>query len=111
MTTKINVKMGDTAAAQSVALLDHDGVPATLTGATVVMQVSGHDTAIACTVVDAAEGRVAPGRGTLTPDAGKDFKEFDVEFEATFTDQTVQTFPERGYATLVVWRDLDPVDS
>ena len=52
---------------------------------------------------------INPGRGTLAPDAGDDSKDYDVEFEVTYSDATIQTFPEQGYAKLTVWRDLDAV--
>lgn len=110
MSVTIHIKMGDTAPAQAVALMGRNGPPADLTGATVVMQVRGLDgSSIACTVDSATDGTVNPGRGTLAPDAGDDSKDFDVEFEVTYSDATIQTFPEQGYAKLTVWRDLDSV--
>jgi len=106
----VHVKVGDTAPAQAVELLGRDGTPANLTGATVVMQVRGLEgSSIACTIDSAADGTVNPGRGTLAPDAGDDSKDYDVEFEVTYSDATIQTFPEQGYAKLTVWRDLDAV--
>lgn len=105
---QIVFKTGDTAAAQNLQLTDRDKAPVVLTAATAVMQVKGHDAEIACTLVDAATGIVSPGRGTLAPATGKDVKTFEAEIEVTFSDGTIQTYPEDGYFEVKVWSELDP---
>jgi hypothetical protein len=100
------LKTGDTAATQRVQLVGRDG-PAQLVGATVTMQVEDRpDVAFPVEVVDAAEGIVRVARGDLAPD-GRRVRRFMVEFQVTFADGTVQTFPEDGYQRLTVWSDLD----
>lgn len=105
---KITFKTGDTAAAQNVQLLDRNRDAVELTGATVVMQVKDHDSAISCEIIDAADGTVSPGRGGLEPDSNKTSKAFLAEFEVTFSDGSIQTYPERDYIEVEVWADLDP---
>jgi hypothetical protein len=109
MAVHVHMKMGDSAPGQPVQLIGTDGQPVNLSGATIVMHARGHDVAIPCDAADVADGTVYPSIGTLTPDEGYDSKEFDVEWEVSYLAGGVQTFPQRGYDKLTVWRDLDPV--
>ena len=105
MTRTLTVKSGDSGPTQTVRLDGRDG-PANLTGATVVMQVSGMETSVPCEIVDAEAGTVRPQRDGL-PVLSGDRMVVNVEFEVTFSDQSVQTFPEKSYLNLEVWSDLD----
>lgn len=105
--TKLVAKQGDTAPMQTVQLAGRDGT-ANLTGATVVMQLAGTDSPIPCDIIDAEQGTVRPSRdGLPTPPPSRSTIRVNVEFEVTYADETVQTFPEDGYLTLLVWTDLD----
>jgi hypothetical protein len=100
------LKTGDTAATQRVQLVGRDG-PAQLAGATVTMQVEDRpDLDFPVDIVDPAAGIVRVARGDLAPD-GRRVRRFMVEFQATYADGTIQTFPEDGYTRLTVWSDLD----
>ena len=103
----LTIKTGDTSPGPRVQLFGRDGTAADLTGATVVMQVEGRaDTSFPVTVVDAATGIVRVPRGDLTAPDGRR-KPYRVEFQVTYLDTTVQTFPETEYALLTVWSQLD----
>jgi hypothetical protein len=106
-TPTIIAKDGDTSPLQAVTLKGRDGTPADLTGATVVMQVDGQATSVACTVVDAAAGQVRPSRTNLPVPTALGRLIVKVEFEVTYADAVVQTFPESGYLHLQVYPDLD----
>lgn len=104
---KLVIKTGDTAPAQRIQLVGRDG-PTDLTGAQVVMQVRGRPgVSFPADVNDAETGIVFVPRGDLEPVNGRSV--FNVEFEVTFPDSTVQTFPEDGWIDLTVWSDLDGV--
>ena len=100
------IKTGDTSTGPRIRLVDRDGSPANLTGATVVMQVRNRPgEPFPTDVVDAEDGVVAVPRGDL--EGGSARQSWTVEFEVTYSDGTVQTFPEVGYLQLDVWSDLD----
>jgi hypothetical protein len=101
----IALKTGDTAPAQKVRLVGRDG-PVSLAGADVVMQVNGReDTPFPVTVDDAATGTVIVPRGDLDTQGTR--TRWQVEFQVTYANGDVQTFPEDGYLTVTVWTDLD----
>ena len=100
-------KTGDTSPGPRVQLFGRDGNAADLTGATVVMQVEGRaDTSFAVTVLDAATGIVRVPRADLAAPAGSRSR-YRIEFQVTYLDTTIQSFPENEYQTLTVWSDLD----
>ena len=99
-------KTGDTAPTQRLQLVGRDG-PANLVGATVVMQTDERPAVpFAVTVVDAPTGIVTAPRGNLDADPRR-VKTWMVEFQVTFSDGKIQTFPEDGYLRARVWSDLD----
>lgn len=100
------IKTGDTSSGPRIRLVGRDGMPANLTGATAAMQVRGRPgDPFAVTVVDAEDGVVTLPRGDLEGGSGR--QQWAVEFEVTFSDGTIQTFPEVGYLQVDVWSDLD----
>ena len=100
------LKTGDTAPTQRVQLVGRDG-PADLTGATVVMQTDLRpDLPFPTTIVDPAAGIVTVPRGDLDAHPRR-VRTWMVEFEVTYADGTIQTFPEDGYLRVRVWSDLD----
>jgi hypothetical protein len=105
--SSLTIKRGDTSPTQTVRLVDRDGQPANLTGATVVMRVQD-GTDLPCEIVGAAAGEVRFLRNGLDP-SPRNVRTWQVEFEVTYSDQTVQTFPEASYMRLQVWADLDEV--
>jgi hypothetical protein len=101
-------KTGDTAPVMAVQLVGRDG-PANLTGIIqVVLHVEGQDDVIPCTVVDALDGIVRPERGDVEPPAGRSVANLAAEFEVTYSSGLVQTFPEKGFTRVQVFRELDP---
>jgi len=109
--TDIATKLGDTAPLARYQLVDKDGQPANLTGATVVARFAGAPQAGSPCEVDGdpVDGIVRlASRGHL-PDVPAGRRQTTVEFETevTFLNGTVQTFPTAGYDRIVVWTDLD----
>jgi nitrate reductase beta subunit len=105
--SKIAIKTGDTSAGPRVRLVDRAGESVNLTGATVVQQVEGRPgVSFPVTVEDATGGVVRIARGDLTVPSGKRAS-WRVEFQVTFADSTVQTYPESGFVDLEVWSQLD----
>lgn len=104
----ILMKAGDTAPAVRATLLDADNEPVNLTGATVRFIMATKATPRVVAVDDAAELGDGPGKVVYqwvegdTDTAGA----YDVEFEVTFTDSTVQTFPTEGYLDCTIEDDL-----
>jgi hypothetical protein len=102
----VNIKAGDTAPAQRKRLKGRDG-PADLSGATVVMQVRGREgVSFDVDIDDAQNGVVFVPRGDLEANGNRPVT-YDVEFEVTYADGSIQTFPEPGYEQVTVWPDLD----
>lgn len=106
----MTMKAGDTSPGPLKQLLDRDKAPADITGAEVVMQVRGRPgQSFPVDIIDAAVGTVRVPRGDLVPSNGRRWEAFDVEFEVTYADGVVQTFPEGPPDTLFVYADLDAV--
>lgn len=102
------IKQNDTRPYFAVTLKYEDGSVVDLTSATVrfiAKDTSDSSVAIdaAATLTDAANGQVEYRFTTGDTDtAGK----FNVEWEVTFVDATVQTFPTRGYDRLKIYGEL-----
>lgn len=102
------IKRNDTRPYWPITLTFEDGSVPDLSGGTVRFlareagngQVKVDDTAV---ITDGPNGQAEwrPSAGD-TDQAGS----FDVEWEVTFSDGTVQTFPTRGYDRLIVVGDL-----
>ena len=103
------IGQNDTASPITRDLKDAFGAPVNLTGASVkfsmrvkpagTVKVDGED----ATVVTAGIGRV---RYTFTAANTNPADEYEGEFECTFSDGTVQTFPNRGYIPIIVQDDI-----
>ncbi|HEU5032683.1 MAG TPA: BppU family phage baseplate upper protein [Spirillospora sp.] len=113
MTTSIEFKRGDTAPALSATLYADDAgaTPLDLTGATVklIMATTASEPGnpkvnAACQLVDAAAGQVS--YSWLPTDVDTAAK-YQAEFEVTWADGTIQTFPRDGYLTITLLEDLD----
>jgi hypothetical protein len=106
----LTTKIGDTADLPRYQLLDGDGDPVDLAGATVVQRFDGApEGGSPCTVADAATGmvRLASRSHLPEPSAGRSTVTIAFETEVTFSDSTVQTFPTAGYDRWIIWQDLD----
>ena len=109
MTTPFYLKTGDTSPALSVTLKDADGNAVDLTGATVVFNMNNEDDEQvidrgACTILVAASGTVKYSWSAAdTATAGY----YTAEFEVTYSDTTVETFPNRGYLEVQITDDLE----
>ena len=103
------LKTGDTSPEFQVTLKDADGDAVDLTGATVVFNMNDEDgnqvvDRGACTLVTAASGIVKYSwQAADTDEAGY----FEAEFEVTYTDSSVETFPNRGYLAVHISADLE----
>lgn len=86
-------------------LLDAAGTPINLTSATVRIHVN---TQYNVNVVDAAASvdNVASGTVSYTFDGTITDGNYFYEFEVTYADSSVETFPNSGYNVLVVDRTL-----
>lgn len=113
MPNSIQFKRGDTAAVVRATLYsdDESTIPINLTGASVkfIMALVAADPGTPvvngdCTLIDAANGRI-----------GYDWLEADVavtgvykaEFQVTYADGKIQTFPRQEYLTITITEDLD----
>ena len=105
--TKVTLKRGDTRTAIKATLVGDDGNPVDLTETSVRFLVADfRGTPIisrAVEIEDAAEGKVlfVPEPGE-TSTAGT----FRGEFEATFEDGRVETYPNDGYISIEILPDL-----
>ena len=98
------IKQGDTSPALVVDLKTPNRQPASLSGATVRFHMRSKRRTGA--VVDQPAIVVDPDNGQVRYDwqpgdtaaAG----EFEVEFEATYVDGTVETFPNKGYIDVLI---------
>lgn len=106
-TDTFNIKRNDTSPALAGTLKDADGNAKDITSATVRFHMLDEDDA---TVVDAAATIVNASGGTVkyswqaadTDVAGG----FRGEFEVTYSDSTIETFPNTGYIPIRIYEDL-----
>jgi len=103
-----NLKQNDTSPSLQTTLLDGDGLPVSISGNNGVrfhMRAAGGTVKIDtdAIVVDAAAGIVRyDWTATDTDTAGT----FQAEFEVTYTDDKIETFPNLGYIEIVITDDI-----
>jgi len=103
------LKQNDVGGVIERTLRDGFGVPANLTGATVVfsMRVKPAGTvkisAAGATLVTAVDGLV---RYTFTAGNTDTADEYEAEFQATYSNGDVQSYPEDGYIPVVITDDI-----
>lgn len=108
MAESLVIKQGDTAAAVRARLTDRDGPVTLQPGATVrfhMRQVHGTKTVTGTAITDPNTGEIlyrwrADGTDTDTPGV------YEQEWEVTFPDTTVATFPSDGWNSIVILEDL-----
>jgi hypothetical protein len=103
-----NIKRNDTAPAITATLTDSAGTAVSLTGATVRFHMRPNlDTTMkvdaAATVDDAAAGEVSYSWQTGDTDTTGYFQ---AEWEVTFSDLTIRTFPTTNYTIVRIVSDL-----
>lgn len=99
-----SIKRGDTSPSIAATLTDADGAPINLTGASVRFHMVGSAT------VDAAAVIVSPTAGTVRYDwqAGDTAAAgwYQAEWEVTYADNAVETFPNAGTTRVRIDPDL-----
>jgi len=106
-TSRFNIKRNDTSPSIAGVLKDADGNVRDLTSATIRFHmIDKDDTTVvdaAATILNATTGRVAyewSAADTVTSGG------FRGEFEVTFADATIETFPNTGYIPIRIYEDL-----
>ena len=103
------IKQNDTRPLLEVNLRDDRDSPVNITGATVVFSmrnVSDNSVKIdaaSATVTSSTGGRV---RYTFTATNTNTAGNFDAEFQVTFLDGTIETFPNDGYIKVIITDDV-----
>lgn len=101
--TDLWIKRGDTSPVLTGQLLDGDGRPVPLTGATVALKARNR---AGVTVIDAAmtvdDAATAQVRYAWVPANTATQAELEGEVEVTFADSTVQTWPTPGFLAIHV---------
>ncbi len=102
------IKQNDTSPALSATLTDFGGNPINLTSASVQLHMEDQAGTIkidsACTITNGVNGIVQYDWVTGDTDTVGTYK---VEFEVTYFDGTIETFPNKGYETVVVVGELN----
>ena len=101
------IKQNDTQPALRAQLKDGDDVPIVLTGSTVRFHMR---TLTGTVVVDAAATIITPANGIVqynwqaadTATVGS----YQAEFEVTYQDTTIETFPNSGYIRIQITDDI-----
>lgn len=113
MTDTLSFKRGDTAAVVRATLFSDDGstVPVNLTGASIkfIMALLPLNPGVTkvnavATILNAATGEVGYDWIAADVDTAGNYQ---AEFQVTYSDGKVQTFPRLGYLTIIVTEDLD----
>lgn len=99
------IKQGDTAPPYA-AVLEVDGVPVDLTGATVkfLMERNRANVVDAAATIGAGDGEVSYAWQEGDTDVPGTYL---AEWEVTFSDDTIRTFPSNGYSKIKVLREVD----
>ena len=103
----VKMKSGDTSMAFSSTLLI-DGVAVNLTGCTVLFLlksfIGGTETSLNATIVSAVAGTVKYIVGNGFPTTAGKYRQ---EWQVTFTDNSVLTFPNGAYNEVEILADLN----
>lgn len=101
------IRQNDTSPALSATLTDYDDNPINLTGASVkihVKDLSGVSKVNAsCVVTNAPEGLVSYAWNSSDTDTPGTYY---LEFEVTYSDTSIETFPNKGNLSIVVTKEL-----
>lgn len=107
MTDTFNIKRNDTSPSIQGTCKDADDVVVDLTNATVRFHMLDDDdeTVIdaAATLADAANGLVRYDWLAADTDVAGGFRG---EFEVTFADSSIETYPNRGFIPIRIYEDL-----
>jgi len=102
------IKQNDTSPVIAATLKDASGTPVNLTAATVqfhMRKIGGSTLKVdaAATLVDAAQGSIKyTWTGSDTDSAGN----YSAEFEVTYSDGTIETFPNGGNISIIIAQNL-----
>lgn len=103
-----NIKQNDTSPSLRATLTDADLNPINLTSASVQFHMKSLDGALkidtAMTIVDATGGIVQYDWQTGDTDT---VGAYNVEFEVTYSDSSIETFPNNGNKVVSVVRELN----
>lgn len=103
-----NIKQNDTSPSLRATLTDADLNPINLTGASVQFHMKSLDGALkidtTMTIVDATGGIVQYDWQTGDTDT---VGTYNVEFEVTYSDSSIETFPNNGNKVVSVVRELN----
>ena len=102
------IKQNDTSPALQATLQDYAGTAISLVGATVRFHMKGLDGSLAIdspmTITNAAGGVIRYNwQATDTDTAGT----YNAEFEVTYSDLSVETFPNTGNIAIVITPELN----
>tara|TARA_R100001086_G_scaffold16743_2_gene8190 strand:- start:482 stop:799 length:318 start_codon:yes stop_codon:yes gene_type:complete len=101
------IKKGDTSPILQATLTDYNGDPVNLTAADVQFRMENFDGTLkvnaACTVTDATNGVITY---TFTTDDTDTAGTYKAEFEATYSDASVETFPNKGSERIIIQEDI-----
>jgi len=102
------IKQNDTGPVLRATLTDSDGNAVNITGASVQFHMEDLNGNLkvdaACVIVDGTSGIVDyEWVAADTEDSGT----FYVEWEVTYADGTIETFPNRGHRSVVITKELN----
>lgn len=102
------IKQNDTSPTLRASLTDYNGNSINITGATVMLHMIDLSGTVkvntACTINDASGGIVDYEWVAGDTDTVGTYK---AEWEVTYADSTVETFPNNGHETIVVTEELN----
>ena len=103
-----SIKQNDTSPSILATLKDADNVPVNITSASVRFHMKSIDGSLkidsAMTVINASEGLVRYDWVAVDTDT---FGTYYVEFEVTYTDGSIETFPNTGSLVVSVVKELN----
>jgi len=102
------IKQNDTSPAIAAQLLDANGDAVNVAGASVAFNMRTRGGAVkvnaaAGSVVNASEGRVKYSWDAADTDT---IGRYEAEFQVTYADSSIETFPNTGYITVIIQDDI-----